>query len=76
VIVPNEISLQLHDLKLIVIHFSHDLRLPLLVEQRELLAEVDCLVTHASSPSVIVYVVRINSKEQVKGSFGSKNAKY
>jgi hypothetical protein len=33
VVVPDEVALQFHDLKLVIIHFSHDLWLPLLVEQ-------------------------------------------
>jgi len=40
---PDEVALQLHDLELIVVHLGDDLGLPLLVEQRELLAEVDRL---------------------------------
>jgi hypothetical protein len=47
VIVPNEVALELHDLELVVVHFRYDLRLPLLVEQSELFAEVDRLVVHA-----------------------------
>jgi len=30
--VPNEIALQPHDLKLIIVHFGYDLRPPLIVE--------------------------------------------
>src|SRR5262245_65011782 len=41
VVVPDEIALELHDLELIVVHFSDDLRLPLLVEQPEFLLKVD-----------------------------------
>src|ERR1051326_3627275 len=51
VIMPDEVALQLHDFELVVVHFGDDLRLPLLVEQRELLAQVDRLVAHAASPS-------------------------
>jgi hypothetical protein len=36
-VVPNEIAFQLHELKLVVIHFGNDLRLPLLVKQVEFL---------------------------------------
>src|SRR5262245_35214525 len=49
VIVPDEIALELHDLELIVVHFSDDLRLPLLVEQPEFLLEVDRSVVHCAS---------------------------
>src|SRR5262245_42553855 len=37
VVVPDEVALQLDDLELIVVHLGDDLRLPLLVEQPELL---------------------------------------
>src|ERR1051326_8354761 len=47
VIVPDEVALQLDDFELVVVHFGDHLRLPLLVEQRELLAQVDRLVAHA-----------------------------
>jgi hypothetical protein len=52
-ILDHPVPLQFHDFELVVIHFSHDLRLPLLVEQCEFLAEVDRLVTHMAAPSVI-----------------------
>jgi hypothetical protein len=51
VVMPNEVSLQLHDLELVVVHFGDDLWLPLLVEQPELLAEVDRFVAHMTPPS-------------------------
>src|ERR1043166_7767370 len=51
VIMPDEVALQLHDFELVVVHFGDDLRLPLLVEQGELLAQVDRLVGHGASPS-------------------------
>jgi hypothetical protein len=50
-IVPNEVTLQLHDLELIVIHLGDDLWLPLLVEQPEPLAEADRFVAHVTPPS-------------------------
>jgi hypothetical protein len=50
-VVPNEVTLQLHDLELIVVHFGDDLWLPLLLEQPELLAEVDRFVAHVTPPS-------------------------
>src|SRR5260370_458945 len=37
VIVPNEVALELHDLELVFVHFSDDLRLPLFVEQSKFL---------------------------------------
>jgi len=51
VIVPDEIALELHDLELIVVHFGDDLRLPLLVEQFQLRAEIDRLVVHLAAPA-------------------------
>jgi hypothetical protein len=51
VVVPNKVTLQLHDLELVVVHFGDDLWLPLLVEQPELLAEVDRFVAHVTPPS-------------------------
>jgi hypothetical protein len=50
---PNEVSLQPHDLKLMIVHFGNDLGLPPLVEQFELLAEVDRLVAHGALLSVV-----------------------
>jgi hypothetical protein len=52
-VVPNEVTLQLYDLELVIIHFGDDLWLPLLVEQPELLAEVDRFVAHVAPPSSI-----------------------
>jgi hypothetical protein len=48
VIVPNKIALHLFELELIVVHFSNDFRVPLLVEQTEFLAKIDSLVGHYS----------------------------
>jgi hypothetical protein len=48
VIVPNEVTLQLDDFKLIIVHFSDDLRLPLVAEQSELLLKVDWLIAHSA----------------------------
>ena len=42
---PDKISLQLHNLELVV-HLRNDLRLPSLLEQREFLTEVDGLIAH------------------------------
>jgi hypothetical protein len=50
-VVPNEVTLQLHDLELIVVHFGDDLWLPLLLEELKLLAEVDRFVAHVTPPS-------------------------
>jgi hypothetical protein len=44
--VPNELTLQLHDLELIVVHFGDDPGLPLLGEQPEFLPKVDRAVIH------------------------------
>src|SRR5262249_9713346 len=52
VIVPNEVALQPHELELVVVHFGDDLRLPLLVKQPELLAEIDRFVGHVPSLSI------------------------
>ena len=51
VVVPNKVTLQLHDLELVVVHFGDDLWLPSVVEQPELLAEVDRFVAHVTPPS-------------------------
>src|ERR1700722_3479818 len=52
VIVPDEGALELHDLELVIVHFGDDLRLPLLVEKSQLLAEVDRLVAHLAAPTM------------------------
>jgi len=49
-IMPDEIALQPRDLELVVVHLGYDLRLPLLDEQSELLAEIDRLVPHVAAP--------------------------
>src|SRR5262245_3789913 len=43
VVVPDERPLELHQLHLLAVQFTHDLRLPLLAEQRQLLGQVDFL---------------------------------
>ena len=53
-VVPNKITLQLHDLELVLIHFSDDLRQPPLVEQPQLLLEVDRFVLHVSLRSLVM----------------------
>jgi hypothetical protein len=57
VIVPDEVALKLDDLELVVVHFGYDLRLPQLVEQFELSAEVDRFIAHLAlrQPSYKVY---------------------
>src|ERR1700693_3458977 len=62
VIVPDEVALQLDDLEVIVVHFGDDLWLPLLVEQRELLAQVDRLVAHRVAPSSIASLTEAPAK--------------
>jgi len=52
VIVPDEVAVQLDQLELVIVHFSDDLRLPLLGEQPQLLPKIDRLVTHSVSPAV------------------------
>src|SRR6516162_8382168 len=50
VIVPDEVTLKLHELELVVVHLGDDLRLPMLVEQIELAGEIDRLIRHAALP--------------------------
>src|SRR5262249_56285467 len=52
VMMPNEVTLQLDDLELVVVHFGYDLRLPFFVEQAELLGEIDRFIGHVASPPV------------------------
>ncbi len=42
VAVPNKLALELHKLKVIVVHLRDDLRRPVLRELRKLFTEVDC----------------------------------
>src|ERR1700730_6481517 len=49
-VMPDKVSLRLHDLELIVIHLGNDLRLPLLVKQSELLPKIDRSVVHGGAP--------------------------
>src|SRR5262249_13636979 len=50
VIMPDEVALQPDDLELVVVHFGDDLWLPLFVEQLELIAEIDGIVSHWIAP--------------------------
>jgi len=50
VIVPDEITLQLHDLELVVVHLGDHPGLPVIAEQAEFLSEVDRLIGHAMPP--------------------------
>src|SRR5260370_41841089 len=43
---PDEISLQFHNLELVIVHLRNDFRLPLLLEQLEFLTEVDGSIAH------------------------------
>jgi hypothetical protein len=43
VLMPHELPLELHELDLLAVEFPDDLGIPLRVEQRELLAEIDLL---------------------------------
>src|SRR5262249_35465565 len=49
VIMPDEVSLQLHHLELVIIHLSDHSWLPLLMEQASLLRKADCAVFHVTS---------------------------
>src|SRR5664279_4391742 len=49
VIMPNEIALQPDDLELVVVHFRHDLRCPLLAKETELLLKTDWRAWHLLS---------------------------
>ncbi len=42
-LVPNELALELHQLDLLAVQFAHDLRAPIVTEERQLIAEVDFL---------------------------------
>jgi hypothetical protein len=54
VVVPNEVALQLHDFKLIVIHFGYHLGSPVLRKQFEFFPEIDNLKAHAMPPEDIL----------------------
>src|SRR5215469_8429848 len=48
-IVPDEVTVQLHNLEMVIVHFGDHFRLPLLIEQAEqakLLHKADCSVFH------------------------------
>jgi hypothetical protein len=49
VIMPDEVSLQLHNLELVIVHLSDHFWLPLLVEQAKFLQEADRSVFHPTS---------------------------
>jgi hypothetical protein len=55
VIMPDEVSLQLHHLELVIVHFSDHFWLPLLIEQVKLLHKVDCSVFHLISSTFAVF---------------------
>ena len=38
---PNEVSFELHNLELVIVHFGNDLRRPLLIEKSEFFFEID-----------------------------------
>jgi hypothetical protein len=52
-VVPDEVALELHDLELVVVELGDNLRLPLLVELRELALEVDRFVGHFVAPGTL-----------------------
>jgi hypothetical protein len=55
VMVPDEFTLQLHQLDLQIVHLADDLRTVLVVKQQKLLDQIDLL--HLSSPRQIGFVV-------------------
>src|SRR6516225_1662486 len=46
---PDKVSLQLHNLELVIVHFSDHFWLPLLMKQAKLLHKADCSVFHSTS---------------------------
>jgi len=46
---PDKVSLQLHNLEMVIVHFSDHFWLPSLMEQAKLLHKADCSVFHSTS---------------------------
>jgi hypothetical protein len=62
VIMPDEVSLQLHYLELVIVHLSDHFWLPLLMEQAKLLHKADCLVFHPTSVTLPVPSSDLNAR--------------